>query len=221
MMSSCHDILGWENEGGRAAEAGASPAGKGGPTADARARLLPHVIVYDTEIKTDPTQHPGGFEAAKRGECGISCVVLYDNEDGRFHTYDEHDLEECMAHMNTADVLVSFNGLEFDTPLLQSVTGEDIWPQQYDILHEIWKALGTRVKGYKLGDVCGRLGLGAKIADGHRATELYAEGRFGKLFNYCINDVHITRMLARFIQKYGHVLTPDGEILPLPKIEEA
>ena len=176
-----------------------------------------HVIVYDLEIQQGPDE-VGGWENVRRGEAGVSCVVLYDSETGRFHTYDEFDLEECIAHMNQADVLVSFNGLEFDTPILQSITGLDILPRQYDILHEVWRALTSRTKGYKLSDICGRLGLGSKNFSGETAVQLYQSGRFGKLFSYCINDVHLTRRLADFIGQEGYVLTPDGERLELPKV---
>jgi hypothetical protein len=174
-------------------------------------------IVYDLEIQ-EPPESVGGWENVRRGEAGVSCVVLYDSSTKRFHTYDEFGLEDCIAHMNQADVLVSFNGLEFDTPILQSITGLDIYPRQYDILHEVWKALPTRTKGYKLSDICGRLGLGEKNFTGETAVKLYQSGRFGRLFDYCISDVHLTRTLARFITEHGYVLTPEGDHLELPKV---
>jgi len=178
----------------------------------------PHTITYDLEIQLDP-EAVGGWENVRHGDAGVSCVVLHDNRTDRFHIYDEHDLEECMAHLNSADVLVSFNGIEFDTPILQSITGSDVLPHQYDILHEVWKALPTRVKGYKLEDICVRLMLGQKNGDGTSATKLYRERRFGRLFDYCLNDVALTCKLVRFINQYGYILTPDHGRLELPRIE--
>jgi uncharacterized protein YprB with RNaseH-like and TPR domain len=124
-----------------------------------------------------------------------------------------------MKHLNDADILVSFNGIEFDTPILQSVTGLDLLPEQYDILHEIWKALMNRVKGYKLNDICVRLGLGEKVDNGASAIQLYHDGEFATLYAYCRQDVWLTKRLMDFINRYGYIITPDGEYLELPRLE--
>lgn len=195
---------------------GASPSGSGDGLSQ-RAAL--HAIVYDLEIQKQPDECMGGWEGVRRGEAGISCVVLYDNHTDRFHVYDEYDLEDCVKHLNSADILVSFNGIAFDTPILQSIVGQDVLPEQYDILAEVWSALPTRTKGYKLGDICSRLGLGEKVNNGSSAIELYANGRFGKLFDYCCQDVALTRDLARHIGRHGYIISPDGEYLQLPRIE--
>lgn len=173
-------------------------------------------ICWDIEIRTSPNECVDGWEGARRGECGVSCVALFDSYSGRMHVYDEHDLERCVAHLNGADLLVGFNTIEFDTPALTGVTGEDILPDQYDILHEIWKALGTRVKGYKLDDICQRAGLGAKNSNGEFATVLYKKQHFGRLFDYCMNDVHLTRKLSNHIAREGSIPGPDGALLYLP-----
>jgi DEAD/DEAH box helicase domain-containing protein len=173
------------------------------------------VITYDLEIAQGPEEIPGGWEAIRKGEGGVSCVSLYDTATERYHLYDENDLEECADHLNQADILVSFNGIEFDTPCFQGASGRDVYPNQYDILHEIWKALGEREKGYKLNQICHRLSLGEKNNDGAGAVELYRNGRFGKLFDYCMSDVSLTRKLANFINRYGYVLAPDGSSLYL------
>jgi uncharacterized protein YprB with RNaseH-like and TPR domain len=145
-------------------------------------------------------------------------VAIYDTDTGRTHVYDEHDLEQCIEHLNSADLLVSFNGIEFDTPALQGVTGMEIVPDQYDILHEIWKALSTRTKGFKLDNICERLNLPRKNGNGERATDLYRDKRFGRLFDYCINDVQITRSVAHWINEHGFIVAPDGTPLELPRI---
>lgn len=173
------------------------------------------VITFDIEIQRDPQ---GDWEAARRGASGCSCVALYDTASGRLHVYDEHDLAECVAHLNDADVLVGFNTMEFDTPILESLVQLDILPEQYDVLHEIWKAMPERTAGYKLQQICERHNLGGKNNDGAKATELYANGRFGKLFDYCMNDVHLTRKLVQYIEIHGGISTPDGGFLELPRL---
>jgi DEAD/DEAH box helicase domain-containing protein len=176
------------------------------------------VITWDTEIRDSPE---GQWEAARRGSCGCSCIVLYDTFTAREYVYDESLLESAVSHLNAADLLIGFNSLEWDTPLVQTLSARDVLPEQYDILNEIWKALGTRVKGYKLDDLCKRMELGEKLNNGAGAIELYRQGRFNELWEYCAQDVQLTRKLANYINETGGVLTPDGDVLAVqgPGIE--
>jgi uncharacterized protein YprB with RNaseH-like and TPR domain len=115
------------------------------------------------------------------------------------------------------DLLISFNGIEFDTPCLESVTDLTIQPPQYDILREVWRALPKREKGFRLGEITERLGLGMKTSEGARATDMYRDGDFLHLYSYCRNDVALTQRLANWINTHGFILTPDGEELPLER----
>ena len=171
------------------------------------------VLTWDLEIATPVEEVIGGWEGVRRGDAGISCLCLYDTTSGRVHVYDENDLEEGMAHLNEADLLVGFNTTGFDTPIMESVTGYTLSPAQYDILLEVWRALPSRQKGYKLANICERLQLGRKAQTGESAPNLYRTGRMGKLIDYCIQDVHLTRKLANWINTEGYILTPDGEPL--------
>jgi DEAD/DEAH box helicase domain-containing protein len=181
--------------------------------------MLVRVITFDLEIKEHPDSCMGGWEGVRRGEAGVSCVAVHDSAIDRTFIYNEHDLEECVGHLNDADMLCSFNGREFDVPILQSITGADILSNHYDILQEIWRALPNRTKGYKLDDICKRLGVGEKNSNGASAIELYRDGDFRTLYSYCRNDVALTRKVARFIDANGYIISPDGEYLQLPRIE--
>src|SRR5262245_41926483 len=88
----------------------------------------PHVITWDLEIAIPVEEVPGGWEAVRRGAAGISCVCLFDTDTGRSHTYDSQGLVECMDHLNSADVLVGFNTIGFDTPVIESITGYTLMP---------------------------------------------------------------------------------------------
>jgi DEAD/DEAH box helicase domain-containing protein len=169
------------------------------------------IITWDLEIAKSVDEVHGGWEAVRRGDAGISCVCLYDTDSGRYHTYDDNDLADAMLHLNSADILVGFNTKGFDTPVIESVTGYSIAADQYDILEEIWAGLQTRTKGYKLKQVCERLEIGTKVITGDSAPNLYQTGRMGKLFDYCINDVHLTRKLAQWINNTGYILSPENE----------
>ncbi len=170
------------------------------------------IIVFDIEIAKRVEDVPRGWAAAREGECGVSCVCLWDSETDRYHVYDQHTIYKCIDHLCQADILVSFNGIGFDIPALEGYAGVTISvDQHYDILAEIFKSAGKKVKGFKLGEVGPRtVGLD-KIDTGEHAPTLYEEGRWGELIDYCINDVHMTKELFYHIAETGYVIDQEGE----------
>lgn len=173
-------------------------------------------LVLDLEIKYSPIER--GWDAARRGECGISAVCAFNSETGRFYLYDDHNLGDLLDHMQSVDTIVTFNGQDFDLPCLEGVVGEPLQPyvhSSYDILQEIWAALGTRRKGYRLDDVCRRtLGIG-KDSSGAYATELFATCHFAELFTYCMHDVDLTQTLFEHIMDQGYIIDVNGDKLML------
>jgi RNase_H superfamily len=169
------------------------------------------VCVFDIEIEKPVEEVEGGWAAARMGQCGCSAVVIYDSETLRYHIYDNRMLHAAVDHLNSADMIVSFNGKNFDVPCLEAITGFAINEAHYDILDQIWKTLGSkRFKGWGLGKIAFRtLGL-TKTDTGEHAPELCKQGRWGELFDYCLNDVHLTRMLYNQIVQEGFIIDPDG-----------
>ncbi len=49
-------------------------------------------------------------------------------------------------------------------------------------------------------------GLVGKIARGDQAPKWFQSGEWGKLVNYCLDDVTLERDLAVFVEKYGFVV---------------
>lgn len=170
------------------------------------------VICYDLEIAEEVV---GDWAAARRGEKGVSSIVLWDSSTERYHLYDDYTLDAAADHLNSADLLVSFNGREFDRPCFEGFTGHKIEPKEFDILQAIWSALGRPQKGWRLDNVAERtLGL-RKNGNGVSAPKLYQDGRFGELFDYNLNDVFLTRKLYNHIVTYGTLVAPDGTTLQL------
>ena len=175
------------------------------------------ILCFDLEIRDSVSSHPLGWEGARNGGCGISALVVYDSDTRRFHIYDEHTLEEAMDHLNTADLLVSYNGLEFDCEVLRGVLGRYVTVPQYDILHEIWGSLGGRKKGYKLEQVAEATLEMHKGGSGEFATTLVKQKRWGELFDYCLQDVHLCRELLNHITDCGWIKGADGQQVTMPK----
>lgn len=190
------------------------PRGKvpANPNGDER----PHRIVcWDLEIEKPVDDFLDGWEAARRGDCGISALVLSDSETGRFHIYDKHTLDEALDHLNSADLLVGWNTINFDSHVLSGVTNRYITVRQYDMLQEAWHGVGFRQKGWKLGQVAERTLKLAKNGHGEFATALVARGAWGRLFDYCLNDVHLVRQLWNHVVDVGWLPDPEGNEIHL------
>jgi len=173
------------------------------------------ILCWDLEILRPVGKN--GWDEARAGKNGISAVVISDSETGRFHIYDQHDLDAAVNHLNEGDLLVGYNTKSFDSEVIYGCTGRVVRGVHYDILDCIWNALPIRQKGWKLDEVATRtLNLG-KSGGGEFATALAAKGHWGKLFDYCLNDVHLTKMLFNHIIDFGTLDGPNGEKLELPR----
>lgn len=170
-------------------------------------------VAFDLELERSP-EGEEGWDAARRGELGISVACLYDSELDLYRFYDRHNLSALVEDLELAPLVVGFNSIDFDMPCLSGVVGRTpMIKGHFDILQEIWTALSGRRKGYGLGPVCERtLGL-SKIGNGTRAPELLAEGRIAELYSYCLHDVFLTRLLFEHIILEGFIIDPSGDKL--------
>lgn len=173
-------------------------------------------VVMDLELKETVNDNNGGWDAARRGERGIAVAGLYDSEEDWYSLYDESILGDLATHLESADTLVTFNGLEFDVPCLQGVLGRTLLLRgHYDLLQSIWSALPHKTRGYRLGEVARRTIGRDKLEAGSGAPQLWEAGRFAELHNYCLMDVHLTRKLFEFVLENGYIIDPSGNPLYL------
>lgn len=182
------------------------------------------VGVWDLEILTAiPTNGNGepNWELARSGKCGVSCVVIWDSETMRPHLYDSHTLDQAIDHLNACDLCVGYNNINFDKPCLEGATGRRITVRQYDLLDQIWKALGHREKGWKLGEVAHRTFGGEKNGNGASAPSLAAQGRWAELLDYCTSDVSLTRDLWNHLLANGSLVGTRGEEVELAVPDDA
>ena len=177
-----------------------------------------YAVTLDLETAKLAADLPGGWPALLRGEGGISALVLWSAISGRPHLFDEHNLSDCASFIEHSGVLLTFNGEKFDIPLLEAVLGKKLSiPFHLDMLQLIWSAFppGRRQKGNSLDEVAKRtLGEG-KDGEAIMAPQLYENGMFATLFDYCLQDVALTRRLFLFAQEHGGIIGPDGDMLPL------
>jgi hypothetical protein len=190
------------------------------------------MLVYDCEIikaiqgkgesKLEGIEYCSGWRDFSG--MGISCIGAYDYVEGRYRMFLEDNFSEFQALLNSRKVLVGFNSISFDN-LLISANGFTIpaETEQYDILVEVWKAAGLAPEfkypshiGYGLADCCKcNFGTG-KTGSGGSAPVEWQRGEFGKVIDYCLNDVKLTVQLLQQIMLHGELKNPkNGDVLKM------
>jgi hypothetical protein len=109
------------------------------------------MLVYDVEIKkailgrgekpTEGVEYCDGWN--DHANMGVSTVCCYDYEEDRYRVFCSDNLEEFSALVDAHDIIVSFNGLNFDNKVLAYAIPGLVEPlkwlnkKSYDIFAEI------------------------------------------------------------------------------------
>jgi DEAD/DEAH box helicase domain-containing protein len=150
----------------------------------------PRIIYFDLETRR-LAQDVGGWRNTHL--MGVSVAVIYDSVEGRFFSYTEENIQELVAWLKKADLVVGFNIKGFDYNVLSAYAGKGIRDlPTFDILEDVFKRLGFRLGLDHLA--METIGTG-KSADGIQAVEWFRQGEMEKLTEYCKQDVAATRDL--------------------------
>lgn len=160
---------------------------------------------------------------------GISCVCAYDYEQDRYRTFFKDNCAEFLALALSHDTLIGFNNIGFDNKVLlaqewfpMEVNGMAyLWDEKsYDLLREIWIAAGLGPKfvypthaGYGLDAVIkanaeiigGNFG---KTGHGAVAPVDFQSGNYGRLVDYCLSDVWLTKKLFDLVYSGSILIDP-------------
>ena len=186
----------------------------------------PRVILFDLETRkwaTDlyPEDEEKGWEELRSGRGGASAIALYDTRDMWMYLYDDHTIEACARHLEAADIVVGYNSDRFDIPCIEGLAGRRLKIRKsIDIYRRLVQAhvminqYGQ--KGDFTLDAVSKRNLGrGKIDHGGNAKELARKGQWGKLFNYCADDVHLTYDLYKKILLDGGLIGLRGQFISL------
>jgi DEAD/DEAH box helicase domain-containing protein len=186
---------------------------------------MARVVVFDLETRKHAKElHPDsdvGWEALRRGEGGISALAIYDSQDDWTYLYDDHTIQQAARHLESADVAVGFRSEGFDVPAIEGVLGRSLTLRRHEDLYvNIVREAAHRgivgARGDFTLDTISKLNIGrGKVEHGEHAPELARRGQWAKLFNYCMDDVRITRDLFRLIRKKGTVRIVSGRTLSI------
>lgn len=160
-------------------------------------------IVFDIETRNS-FQDVGSYNPAL---LSVSVVGVYFYETDTFETFLEEDLPKLWPRFERTTRLIGYNSNHFDIPCLQRYyQGELKRIPSFDLLEEIQKALGYRIK---LDDVAqATLGVG-KTGHGLQAVDFWRKGEIEKLKDYCLQDVRITRDVYEYALEHKHVKFQD------------
>lgn len=137
----------------------------------------------------------------------ITVVGVHDSVTNEYSSYLVDELAKLWPVIESADMLIGFNSDSFDIPLLNRYYPGDLSKiRSLDILSEVYKALGRRIRLESLAQAT--LGRGKK-GDGLKAGEWWEQGLFDKVREYCLEDVRLTRELYDYAIKHGHVKYKD------------
>ncbi len=165
-----------------------------------------NIVYFDLETQRSFSD-VGGF--ANKGKMGISVAVTYSTARGSYEIYPESEMEQLAEELLKADLVVGWNHLQFDYPVLQPYVFHTLAEQtiNLDMMLELEAMLGFRLKLDSVASAT--LGTG-KTADGLDALRWWQEhkksGNFEplrKIAEYCAYDVKVTRMVHEYALQHG------------------
>jgi DEAD/DEAH box helicase domain-containing protein len=161
----------------------------------------PRIVFLDLETQKS-AQEVGGWRNIHLMK--VSVVVIFDSLEERFLAFRENEINELLAHLEKADLVVGFNIKRFDYTVLGAYTGKKLQDlPTFDMLEDIHHRLGFRLGLDHLA--CETLNRG-KSADGLQALEWFKQGEVEKLIEYCRMDVELTRDLFMHGVDKGHLI---------------
>lgn len=166
------------------------------------------IVYFDLETQRSFGDVGG---AKNKDKMGISVGVAYSTRTGNYHIFGEDQTDALVDMLVKADLVVGFNHLYFDYPVLQGYTILDL-PNQtinLDMLIELEKILGHRIKLDAIASAT--LGTG-KSADGLDALRWWQDYKktgdpepLMKIAEYCCYDVKVTKEVHEYALKHGHL----------------
>lgn len=141
--------------------------------------------------------------------------VLWDSKEGEFYGF--RDAKMMAQHLlSFKGLLVSYNGIRFDIPvLLPYIDIDDFFALQkiphLDMMAEFYKNVNGRFR-VSLNNIAKETVNAEKSGSGADAPMLFKEGKFKELFDYCKQDVLVTKKVFEYGVKEGHILYQDRHL---------
>jgi DEAD/DEAH box helicase domain-containing protein len=160
-------------------------------------------ITFDIE-----TYSPSNSKRIDTNEFRVSVIGAYFSWLDRYIAFMEDDVKDFLESLKEAELVVGFNHIWFDLPVLQKYSTFNLLQlTNYDIMVEFEKKAGFKPK---LDDLA-KSNLGSQKTDTYETYSKYHEqGKWSELIDYCMNDVRLTEDLFRMAQRGDKILYQDA-----------
>ena len=173
-----------------------------------------NIVYFDLETQRSFSDVGG---AANKIDMGVSIAVTYSTARAGYKIYGEspHDMDALVQELTRADLVVGWNHLQFDYPVLEKYTVLDLVSQtvNLDMMLALESQLGFRLKLDSVASAT--LGTG-KTADGLDALRWWQEHKKSgnieplmKIAEYCAYDVKVTKCVHEYALQHGHLKYDD------------
>lgn len=145
-----------------------------------------NAIIFD--IETQNTFDEVGSRNSE--DLDISVVGIFDYQTNQYMTFEENELPKLWEILKERDIMIGFNSLHFDLPLLNKYYPDDLNKiAQIDIMKAVKNSLGRRLSLNSIAEAT----LGTqKSGDGLDAIKWWKEGDIEKikkiLYKRCTNN---------------------------------
>ncbi|MCF7675143.1 MAG: ribonuclease H-like domain-containing protein [Akkermansiaceae bacterium] len=167
-----------------------------------------NIVYFDLETQRSFSAVGG---AANKHKMGVSVAVTYSTARGSYEIYPESEMHLLGEELMRADLVIGWNHLQFDYPVLQSYLIATLEEQtrNLDMMADLEQRIGFRLKLDSVASAT--LGTG-KTADGldalrwwqeHRKTGEFAPLR--RIAEYCSYDVKVTKCVHEYALQHGHL----------------
>jgi len=155
--------------------------------------MAKNVVYFDLETQKSADE-VGGWSKISR--MGMSLGVTFSTARGEYRIYGEPQVNDLLADLQRADLVVGFNVLRFDYEVLHGYTTFDLGQiPTLDMMVDLTNTLQHRLSL----DAIATATFGVeKTAGGMQAIQWFKEGKLMKIAEYCCYDVKLTKMVHEY-----------------------
>jgi DEAD/DEAH box helicase domain-containing protein len=159
-----------------------------------------NILYFDLETQKSADEVGGWGNISKMGmSIGVTCSSVT----GEYKIYGEPQVNDLIADLQRADLVVGFNHLRFDYEVLHGYTALDLSQlPTLDMLVELQNELGHRLS---LDSIATATFGVEKTAEGLQAIRWFKDGRLAEIAEYCCYDVKITKLVYEYGQQHRQI----------------
>ena len=154
---------------------------------------MKNIIYFDLETQKSADEVGGWGNISKMG---MSIGVTFGSANGEYKIYGEKQVNDLIADLQRADLVVGFNNLRFDYEVLHGYTSFDLAQlPTLDMMVELQNTLNHRLS---LDSIATATFGVEKTAEGLQAIRWFKDGRLAEIAEYCCYDVKITKLVHEY-----------------------